>query len=352
MNNFDDLGRDIVQRTPLTRDEVVTAVTLFQEGYSVRSIGRRLRRSHSVISRLLNRHRQFGIVTRRPYPARERVTTHREDRNLVRSALQNSARTARNIGDIHFAATGRRISTQTVRNRLHEAHLRSRVRAVRPQLTREHRRARLNFSRNHMLWDMNQWRHVLFTDESRYRLSHNDARVRAWRRRGERYLQSNVRETIHFGGGSIMVWGGISLTGRTNLHVFRDGFVNARRYLDDIVEPYIIPFAAEEGPDFVLQHDNARPHTARLVTQYLQEHNIEVLEWPANSPDLNPIEHLWDVLQRRLRDRPAAANLNDLAEMLQEEWNNIPREIIENLINSMPRRCQEVRLARGGHTHY
>lgn len=352
MNNFDGLGRAIVQRIPLRQDEVVAAITLFQEGYSVRSIARRLQRSHSVICRLLNRHREFGTVTRRPYPERERITTPREDRNLVRSALQNPARTARNIANIHFAATRRRISTQTVRNRLHEVNLRSRVRAVRPQLTREHRRARLNFARNHIDWDMNQWGHVLFTDESRFRLSHNDARVRAWRRRGERYLQSNVRETVHFGGGSIMVWGGISLTGRTNLHVFRDGIVNARRYLEDIVEPYIIPFAAEEGPDFVLQQDNARPHTARLVTDYLQERNIEVLEWPANSPDLNPIEHLWDVLQRRLRDRQAPENLDDLAEMLQEEWDNIPRQMIENLVNSMPRRCQDVRLARGGHTHY
>lgn len=350
--NVDALGRPLHQRRHLNQVEVVTAVTLFQEGHSVRSIARRLQTSHSVISRLLNRHREFGFITRRPYPARERVTNPREDRNLVRLATQNRARTARNIADLHFDASERRISTQTVRNRLHEAHLRSRVRAVRPQLTRAHRRARLTFSRNHINWDMDQWGHVLFSDESRFRLSHNDARVRAWRRRGERYLDSTVTETVHFGGGSLMVWGGITLTGRTGLHICRDGVVNAHRYLEDIVEPYIVPFAAEEGPQFILQHDNARPHTARIVTQYLEENNIEVLEWPANSPDLNPIEHLWDVLQRRIRDRPAPENLEQLGEMLQEEWNNIPREVIRNLVESMPRRCEEVRLARGGHTHY
>lgn len=350
--NVDVLGRFIGQRRHLNQMEVMRAVVLHQEGFSIRSIARRLQVSHSVISRLIRRSQELGPVTRRPYPQRERVTTPREDRNLVRSATQNTARTARNLVDIHFNATGRRISTQTVRNRLHESGMRSRVRAVRPQLTRAHRRARLNFCRNHLNWNMEQWSHVLFTDESRFRLSHNDARVRAWRRRGERYLDQNVRETVHFGGGSIMVWGGISLFGRTNLHVFRGGHVNARQYLEDIIQPYILPFAHEEGPDFILQQDNARPHIARLITEFLQEQNIEVLEWPANSPDLNPIEHLWDRLKRRIRNRQPLQSLDQLENIVQEEWHSIRRETIENLIESMPRRCAEVVRARGGYSHY
>lgn len=95
-----------------------------------------------------------------------------------------------------------------------------------------------------------------------------------------------------------MAWGG---TGRTNLHVFRNGIVNARRYLEDVVEAYIVSFFIEEGPDYIIQHDNAKPHTARLVTQHLQENNIEVSEWSANALDLNLIKYICDVLQRRLR---------------------------------------------------
>ena len=76
------------------------------------------------------------------------------------------------------------------------------------------------------------------------------------------------------------------------------------------------------------------------------------MDWPANSPDLNPIEHLWDLLKRRLQSRPQAPDLQTLGENLREEWNAFPQEIIRSLIQSMANRCAEVRRNRGGHTHY
>ena len=123
-------------------------------------------------------------------------------------------------------------------------------------------------------------------------------------------------ETIYFGGGSVMVWGGITLNGRTDLHVFLDGTINAERYRDEILGQYVIPFTAQHGAEFILQQDNARPHTARVVTRYLHDYNITIMAWPANSPDLNPIEHLSDLLKRRLQSRPQAPDLQTLAEIL------------------------------------
>ena len=103
----------------------------------------------------------------------------------------------------------------------------------------------------------------------------------------------------------------------------------------------------------VFQHDNARPHTARLTTVFLRHHNINVLPWPSRSPDLNPIEHLWDELDRRLRRRqPQPQTLPQLAAALQAEWTAIPQDVIRHLIASMGRRCQAVIDAHGGHTRY
>ena len=228
MENFDVLGRPNGVRRRLNIEEVIRATTLLQEGRSQRYVVQLFHVTQSVISRLWNRHREYGFVVRRPYPQRVRRTTRRQDRYLVQAALRERTLTARNLQNLLIIATGTRISTQTVRNRLHEVNIRSRRAAVMSHLTANHRRSRRIFAPEHLLsgaWISGGY--ALFTDESRFRLSHNDARRRVYRRPNERYLDATVRETIHFGGGSVMVWGGITLNGRTALHVFLDGTVNA-----------------------------------------------------------------------------------------------------------------------------
>ena len=99
--------------------------------------------------------------------------------------------------------------------------------------------------------------------------------------------------------------------------------------------------------------DNARPHRSRLVNQYLEQETIERMDWPAKSPDLNPIEHAWDILQRRISNRQNPPNtLQELADALVQEWSAIPQADFRRLIGSFPNRCREVIRARGGHTRY
>ena len=102
----------------------------------------------------------------------------------------------------------------------------------------------------------------------------------------------------------------------------------------------------------VFQPDNARPHIARDNILFLQNNNINFIDdWPSESPDLDPIEHLWDDLEKRVRRRQnPPGNINELREALLEEWNYIPPAQINNLIYSMRRRCQAVSNVRDGHT--
>ncbi len=134
-----------------------------------------------------------------------------------------------------------------------------------------------------------------------------------------------------------MVWAGVCYGKRTQVH-FIDGILNAQRYRDEILRPVVVSFIHDHH--LMLQHDNARPHVARISTQFLEAENIPVLAWPAYSLDMSPIEHVWDALDRRIRQCvPVPANIQQLRTAIEEEWTNIPQATINNLINSMQRKC-------------
>jgi hypothetical protein len=136
---------------------------------------------------------------------------------------------------------------------------------------------------------------------------------------------------------------------RTELVVVNGGAMTANRYIRDILEPHVVPFAPFIGNDSILMHDNARPHIAQIVNEYLDTVEIHHMIWPARSPDLNPIEHVWDMVGRRVKVRtPAPANLRDLSAAVIQEWREIDQAVIQDLFEGMPRRMEIVIQPRGG----
>ena len=137
-----------------------------------------------------------------------------------------------------------------------------------------------------------------------------------------------------------MVWAGISMQGKTDLHIIENGTLMAVRYVNEILDVYVRPYAGTIGADFILMDDNARPHRAHITKQYLKDATIVRMDWPARSPDMNPIEHAWDMLQKGISARPIQpTTVPQLRTALQEEWARLPQQQLGRLISSMQRRC-------------
>ncbi|GFV34971.1 transposable element Tcb2 transposase [Trichonephila clavipes] len=188
-------------------------------------------------------------------------------------------------------------------------------------LTPAHRRRRSLWCREHRNWRDNEWGRVLFTDESRFSLSSDSHRILIWRERGSRNHPSNIIERERYGGRGVLVWGGIML-----------GAI---------------------GLQFLFMDDNAPCHRTVAAEQLLESEDIERMDWPARSPDLNLIEHVWDFLGRRLAARTLPpVTIRELRLALQDEWAAMPQQLIDTLILSMGRRCETCLAVRGDHIPY
>ncbi|GFW56408.1 transposable element Tcb2 transposase [Trichonephila clavipes] len=159
------------------------------------------------------------------------------------------------------------------------------------------------------------------SEESRFNLSSDDNRVRVWIPRGERLnpafaLQRHTAPTA-----GVMVWSAIGYNTQSPLVLIR-GTMTALRYVHVILEPHVLP-VMQRLPGAIFLQDNARPHTARVSQECLR--TVTTLPWPARSPDLSPVEHIWDHLEWRAG---YPTSFNELEARLQQIWNEMSQDII------------------------
>jgi len=182
----------------------------------------------------------------------------------------------------------------------------------------------------------------------------SDERQWVWEKNGEGLSDRWVEGTKKFGGGSLMMWG--CMTWEGVWYACRiDGKMDGDLYVQILDEELqeSIKFYNKTKDDIIFQQDNDPKHTCTKASTWFKDHQYDVLPWPAQSPDLNPIEHLWSHLKKRLADYGVPPRgVLELWDRIQVEWDKIEPEVCQNLIESMPRRMEAVIRAKGGYTKY
>ena len=204
--------------------------------------------------------------------------------------------------------------------------------------------ARLEFAKWHVKNSQTMRNKILWSDETKIELFGLNAKRHVWRKPG-------TIPTVKHGGGSIMLWGCFSAAGTGKL-VRIEGKMNAAMYRD-ILDENLLQSALDlrQGRRFIFQQDNDPKHTAKITKEWLHNNSVTVLEWPSQSPDLNPIEHLWRDLKMAVHQR-LPSNLTELERICKEEWQRIPKSRCEKLVASFPKRLMAVLDQKGASTKY
>ena len=255
------------------------ALCMVDNGLSYRQVAECMGCLHTTIARLVERHNSTGSVEDRQRPGRESVTTCQQDQYIVLSHLRDRFRTSLETVKETVGTHNLCVSALTVRQRLQECGISSHKTYRGNVLTAERRISRFNWCRQHTRWTQQYWRGVLFMDEFRFCVEMFDKRRKVWRRHGERFQDCCVKQVSRWGGGSIMVWGGISWHHKTQLVV--DGNLMACWYIDEILEPEVVPFLRNNDDVMLFQQDNAHAHSARLTMDFFNQNGVQVLPWPA-----------------------------------------------------------------------
>jgi transposase len=308
----------------------------------IRTIAKELKYSTNTVEIWINRYKKTGDIQDEERQGRKRKTSEAEDLDITTMTKRLRSSSSAKISTL-ISKQGINISSATVRRRLNEQGLHKLQPLKKPLLSDTHRLNRLKWAKNNKKTD---WTKIIFTDETT--ISQFGKPKKVWRQKGEIVKVPTVKHSIQ-----VHIWGCFSEEGFGNIYCFTDN-LNAE-LLCKIYKKTLLPSAkkifGKDDNSWKLQEDNDPKHRSKKAEKWREENQVRRISWPAQSPDLNPIENVWAVLKANISNYKPTSE-KDLIKIIKKEWKKLDSSFSKNLIISMKNRISLVLSNEGDHILY
>lgn len=345
------------RKSQLTAEEKTKIVTLHEAGKGDGFIAEKLGRHRETIRNVITKRHEYGNKKR---SGRPRKMTKRDERRIARAASNQVKSLAQIKAECNLDVSKSTLCRVLQRN----PSIDHKKMAMAPKLKSSHKAARLEFARRNMV---RKWKlvrlpisdelgkshpffiQVIFSDEKKFNFDGPDGFKSYWR---DLRKEAKFFSKRNFGGGSVMVWAAFSAKGKSEI-AFVSNKMNSAASIK-VLQDHLVPFwDTIEEPGLVFMQDNAPIHSSRETRRGLQDHNITLLDWPACSPDQNPIENCWGIVVRNVyANNRQFTSATELKAAIQEAWRKIDERTILNLVESMHSRLFQLIQRAGGVTDY
>lgn len=319
-----------------------------KNGLSYNKIAKKYKKSKATIQTVIRKFKNHQTIENMPRTGRPRKTSLRDDNRIIKEIKKEPTLSSKNIKEM----CNLDVSVSTIQRRIRAAGFYGSHMKKKPFISEKNRHRRLQFAKKYVSKPLDFWKTIIWSDETKFELKNRKKRPKVWKRRGNQLDRKTIQTTIKHGGGNIMLWGCFSYGCVGNL-VLIDEKLTGTKYVD-ILENNLPPSVEKMGLEgsFTFQQDNDPKHTSRVAQNYFVENNIQTLEWPAQSPDINPIENLWNYLDDKINRLKYGSKKMDFYKACLNAWNDIPNDLLQNLVKSIPKRLQDIIAAKGYHTKY